>query len=301
MYTGEPTLGQVMRRPLWILFLMLAIAVAGAFAWLGQWQMDHAIRIDADRVVDTETPRPLTELTGLSQGVTEDAAGMVVTVDGAFVPGDTSVVEQRVNGGEIGAWVVGNFATEYEARDAQLAVAIGWAPSAAEAEAARELLAEDPAFGEPRTLEGRYTPAEGPEIPGAEQDPQLMLTMMPAQLANVWQQVDGPVYAGFLVQHPDEEIGSEPAFAALGLEAIDSVPPEPPERVNWLNVFYAVEWVVFAGFAVFLWYRLARDAWEKEHELKLQAEAEAEAETGIEGGGAADPEARAATDPHAAS
>ena len=37
-------------------------------------------------------------------------------------------------------------------------------------------------------------------------------------------------------------------------------------ELNWLNVFYAVEWVVFAGFAVFLWYRLVRDAVERERD-----------------------------------
>jgi hypothetical protein len=38
-----------------------------------------------------------------------------------------------------------------------------------------------------------------------------------------------------------------------------------------LNIFYAIEWVVFAGFAVFLWYRLVRDAWEREEELREEA------------------------------
>jgi hypothetical protein len=33
---------------------------------------------------------------------------------------------------------------------------------------------------------------------------------------------------------------------------------------NLLNIFYAIEWVLFAGFAVFLWYRLVKDAWEAE-------------------------------------
>ena len=36
--------------------------------------------------------------------------------------------------------------------------------------------------------------------------------------------------------------------------------------MNWLNIFYAAEWAVFAGFAFYLWYRLAKDAWEKEVE-----------------------------------
>ncbi|KZX22122.1 hypothetical protein [Rathayibacter tanaceti] len=42
--------------------------------------------------------------------------------------------------------------------------------------------------------------------------------------------------------------------------------------LNWLNVFYAIEWVVFAGFALYLWFRLVRDAWEREAEEALDAE-----------------------------
>ncbi len=36
--------------------------------------------------------------------------------------------------------------------------------------------------------------------------------------------------------------------------------------LNLLNVFYAVEWVLFAGFAIYLWYRLVRDAVERAEE-----------------------------------
>jgi hypothetical protein len=51
-----------------------------------------------------------------------------------------------------------------------------------------------------------------------------------------------------------------------GLVAIDSPAPTEGSSVNWLNIFYAVEWAIFAGFAFYMWYRLARDAWEKEVE-----------------------------------
>ena len=51
-----------------------------------------------------------------------------------------------------------------------------------------------------------------------------------------------------------------------GLDAISSPPPEQTSELNWLNVFYAVEWVVFAGFAIYLWYRLVRDAVERERD-----------------------------------
>jgi membrane protein implicated in regulation of membrane protease activity len=53
-----------------------------------------------------------------------------------------------------------------------------------------------------------------------------------------------------------------------GLVAIDSPPPIQQQTVNWLNIFYAAEWAIFAGFAVFFWYRLVKDAKEKEDELR---------------------------------
>ncbi|QYM75512.1 hypothetical protein [Leucobacter luti] len=111
-YLGEPTLGQVMRRPIWILALLCAFIVAGAFAWLGQWQMGIAVRSGDQVTVDTETPRTLAEVSDLAKGVTEDAAGVVVNVSGEFVPGDTRVVAPRDNAGKTGAWVVGHLITD---------------------------------------------------------------------------------------------------------------------------------------------------------------------------------------------
>jgi hypothetical protein len=66
------------------------------------------------------------------------------------------------------------------------------------------------------------------------------------------------VYASYVVQRgaPD------------GLTQIDSPPPIAQTELNWLNIFYAAEWIIFAGFAVFLWYRLVKDAKQREDELR---------------------------------
>lgn len=112
-------------------------------------------------------------------------------------------------------------------------------------------------------------PAEGPSVPDPAQDPSLITAMVPAYLVNLWSGFEGQAFPGYLVLHPSGE--SAELLDAVALDEIDSVAPEPPEAVSWLNIFYAVEWVVFAGFAIFLWYRLVRDSWEKEHELKLLA------------------------------
>lgn len=270
-YLGDPTLGRVMRRPQWILALLLALLVAAVFAWLGRWQLDTAISDRAGQTVDTETARPLASVSEPATGVTDEAGGVVVELGGAYAPGDFVVVSPRDNGGETGAWVVGHLVADGtdSAAGASLAVAVGWAPTAEKAETAIAALDAHPELlAEQRPVTGRLMPTEAAAMPDADADPQSVGTMVPAQVANLWAEVDGPVYAGYLVLH-DGDAGADALLAAAGLDAIDSMPPEPAERVNWLNVFYAIEWVVFAGFAVFLWYRLARDAWEREHEMQL--------------------------------
>ena len=263
--TSAPTLGQVMRRPRWIGALLLALLVGGGFAGLAQWQMGHAVKINSDSAIDSETPIVIDELNRPGTPVNDTAAGRMVTVSGTFVPGDFKVVENRVNDGKTGAWVVGHLVTDASPA-AHLSVAIGWAPDTKAAEHA--LMQIDAAEQAPVDLEGRYMPAEGPVVPKPDQDPWVLRTMMPAQLANLWAEFDGPVFAGFLVSHTPEG----------GLTEINSVPPLPEETVNWLNLFYALEWVVFAGFALFFWYRITRDAWEKElDQLAIDAAAESTA------------------------
>ncbi|KAM9861482.1 SURF1 family cytochrome oxidase biogenesis protein [Leucobacter sp. BZR 635] len=280
-YLGEPTLGQVMRRPQWIAALLLAMVIAAVFAWLGQWQMGNAIRDNVDELSATETVRPIDDLTEPIAGIPEIAAGAVVSVSGTFVSEDFSVVSERMNQGpdesaerSKGAWVVGHL-VRTDQDEASLAVAVGWAPSVSEAKKAAQHLSTLPEGK--LALEGRYLPAEAPEIPRPDIDPHSTRTMVPAYLANTWNEAPtGPIYGGYLVLH---DALDAPELADANLVAIDSVAPSAPEKVSWLNVFYGIEWAVFAAVALFLWYRLARDAWEKEHEIMiLTAESEAEAE-----------------------
>lgn len=270
-YDGDPTLGAVMRMPKWIGALLLALLVAGGFAWLGQWQLSHAVTLNNESAVDDATVRPLSEVTAPGEPVTDESAGYVFTATGMFVAGDFMVVEQRRNGEKEGAWVVGHFSVP-GSPPGGLAVAVGWAPDFASATFSLQTIEQQLADKE-LTIEGRYMPGDAPVVPGPDTDSSVLLSMAPSQLVNLWQPFDGGSYAGFLVLHGSEQ-PIKTALSVAGLEAIDSVPPLPVGAINWLNLFYAVEWVVFAGFAIFFWYRLVRDDWEKIHELKLLAMAE---------------------------
>ena len=70
------------------------------------------------------------------------------------------------------------------------------------------------------------------------------------------------------------------AEAFGGLQEIHSPAPAELSPINWLNIFYAIEWVAFMLFAFYLWYRLVKDAVEREVEAIEDAQAAAEAGPG---------------------
>jgi surfeit locus 1 family protein len=254
----------MMLRPRWVLALVFALAVAAAFALLGQWQFERAIASGEVVHRDTETVMPLEAVARPGGPVPDAATGQQVTVRGHFVPGQEQLIAGRLNRGTQGYWVVSRFVTAGES--ASIPVARGWVADKSDAETVVKDLATDAGTGDPAaTVTGRFLPSEAPVVPPEFSDPHAMTTVSVAALINLWPDfTDQTVYAGYIVD----------SVAPAGLAAIDSPVPEEGVALNWLNVFYALEWAVFAGFAVFLWYRLVRDAVEREEEeAVLQAAA----------------------------
>jgi surfeit locus 1 family protein len=136
-----------------------------------------------------------------------------------------------------------------------MGVAIGWAADRETADAAVEQL-ESAADGSEVEVGGRIISDEGPSVP-PRSEPDRMDRMSTAALLSRWHDIDRlDVYRPYLAS----------ITATAGLADISSPAPEEQSPVNWLNIFYAVEWAIFAGFAFYLWYRLAKDAWEREVE-----------------------------------
>ena len=264
-----PTLREVLLRPWWLGMLALALVIAGVFAWLGQWQLGSAIDTDPPPPGMNEQVRPLAEVTAPGEYLAEPLVGQMVEASGHWVPGDFLIVASRFNDGDEGYWVTGQLrldaATTGTDQPTSLAVAVGWTPTLAAAEAAVDEL-DAAATADPDAtvaLTGRLISDEGPGLPPAGAAPQTMTRMSPAALLAQWHDIDGlDVYRAYLTSA--EPLG--------GLEQIHSPAPDEGSTVNWLNIFYAAEWAVFAGFAFYMWYRLGRDAWEKEVEA-LEEEA----------------------------
>jgi cytochrome oxidase assembly protein ShyY1 len=244
----------VARRPRWIAALVLALGIAAGFAALGQWQVGRAVQTGTVVVIPDEKVTPLSQVATPQKEVTDRAAGQIVSVVGRRVAGDTYVVSDRVNFGVTGYWVIGHVVAK---NGASVAVALGWTKSKAAADAAAARLSAGAPTG---TVVGRYQPTEPPDQDDFEHNVVSVVSI--PWLINEWKTVTPTVYGGYIVDN----------VAPAGLTKIQSVKPVNDVTLNWLNVFYAVEWTLFAGFAIYLWYRLVKDAWEREQEDLLASE-----------------------------
>lgn len=249
-----PQLGfwDVARRPQWIWTLVACVAVAGIFGVLANWQTARAIEQGQGDDRDTETPVTLESVHEPGAILTTEAGGRIVTVTAALQPDDFLVLEGRQQEGEHGCWIAGRaIVTEGTYTGASLAIAAEFLPDCVGVDA--EIAALEDAAGEPTELVGRYMPSEAPQQVDFEEG---QMSMSIAWLINVWQDYEPPVFSGYLILH-------DPANPGQSL-SIHSVPPWQQTQMNWLNVFYAIEWVAFAGFAIYLWFRLVQDARERE-------------------------------------
>lgn len=249
-----PTLREVMLRPWWLGMLGVALVVASVFAWFGQWQLGSAIDPAPPEPGQTELVRPLADVVQPGAYLPEPIVGQRVDASGSFVPGDFRVVSSRFDDGIEGFWVVGQFRLSVD-EPVSVAVAVGWTDDRDEADDVAAALDDDA----PSDIDvtGRLIADEGVELPAHGADPLELSRVSSAALLSEWSDIAGlDVYRGYIT--------SAQPFGTLA--AIHSPAPDERSSVNWLNIFYAVEWAIFAGFAFYMWYRLAKDAWEKELE-----------------------------------
>lgn len=232
---------QVARRPKWIGALVFALIVAGVFAWLGQWQLARSFEQATVIERDTENPVDLLSVATAQSIITSDASGRLVSVECAFVPGDQVWVTNRTLPEGSGDWLIEHCRLD---SGESLAVAVGWVQDSS-------MVSAPPSATIRQTLTGRYVPTESPQSSDFEAGERSTISV--AELINLWAD-PGPVFGGYLVwnQAPD------------GFQPIVTQPPSSERQLNWLNIFYAAEWAIFAVFALYLWYRLVRDEWEKE-------------------------------------
>ncbi|HEV7168611.1 MAG TPA: SURF1 family protein [Micrococcaceae bacterium] len=255
-------------KPRWIAALILALAVSGVFVLLSQWQFSRSTQTDTPQPVVTESVKPLVSVMKPGEPMHSSAEDQLITATGHFDPARQVIVQGRLQDGTSGFWVVTAFVVDdapvlkgaATSPATVIPVARGWLSDSAQAAA--------PPSGQ-LTLEGRLIPSEAPDpkpnVPAGQ-----VAALSTAQLINVWQVSS---YPAFVIANKELANGTDVGAAAVAgpLRHITVTAKDQGDQINWLNIFYAVEWVVFAGFAVFLWWRLVADDVRRQQEALVEA------------------------------
>ncbi len=231
-----PTFFRVATRPKWIGALLLSLTVAAVFAALGQWQLDRTFTKDSPKTNISGTSIPL-----VSKKLMLDTKHVYI-------------VDNRLQNDTRGFWLVAN-ATDEKLTSTTLA--LGWVEKLESAEHLRTELMKSMQAQAFLPVSGYPLPAEAPERADAGR-PYLLHTVSLAQLVNLYapdrQLVSAPEYLALAAKPGQTKFG----VASAELKPIE-VTYREPEKVNWLSAFYFLEWTLFAGFAIFLWWRLVKD------------------------------------------
>ncbi|MDR7157579.1 SURF1 family protein [Arthrobacter sp. BE255] len=253
-------------KPRWIAGLVFAIAVSGVFVLLSQWQFGRSTQAEIPVNPATETAQSLTGTLQPGDFFHGSVADQMVTAAGTYDADKQVLISGRLHNGESGYWVVTAFAVNGApvlsgagaSPETWIPVARGWVADPADA--------AEPPSGTVE-LTGRLLPSEAP-LPQTAPGPGRATAVSVAELINYW---DVSSYPGFIAATAEVSAGTDLSAGATdgALKPLNIGPQPPAQKINWLNLFYSLEWVVFAGFALFIWWRLVKDDYRRTLEDEL--------------------------------
>ena len=256
-------------KPRWIAGFVFAIAISGVFVLLSQWQFGRSTQPEAPVNPATEQVQPLTGTLQPGEFFHGTDADQMVSARGTYDPGKQVLVPDRLHDGKPGYWVVSAFAVDgapaltgaAASPQTWIPVARGWVADPADAPAPPSGAVE---------LTGRLLPSEAP-LPKTAPQPGQASAVSVAELINYWEVSS---YPGFVAATAEVAGGADVSPAAVPGDLLPlEIGPQPPgQQINWLNLFYSLEWVVFAGFALFIWWRLVKDDYHRDLEEALDDE-----------------------------
>jgi surfeit locus 1 family protein len=228
-------------RPRFLGLLVLVLVVGAVFVQLGRWQLGVAegkAREDALTAARAQAPAELTTLLAPHSAFPGALSARAVTATGHYADGQLLVPGRRLGGAD-GFWVLTPFVVDRTG--ATLPVLRGFVTDAAGAGA--------PPSGT-LTVEGGLAPSESPDP--AAVGPGEIGSVDTSVLVNTW---PGELYNAFLFLEREDP--------ATGPQLAKVPTPLGDAGVNWRNAAYAVQWWVFAGFALWLWWRMVREEYRR--------------------------------------
>ena len=253
-------------KPRWIAGLVFALLLSGVFVLLSQWQFGRSTQSEVPVSPQIEETKALTTVLRPGTFFPGAVADQMVSATGSYDPAKQLLVEGRLKDGRKGYWIVSAFAVDgAPALRGAGASAKTWIP------VARAWVEEPGQAGPPPSgtieLTGRLLPSEAP-LPNVDAGAGRASAVSVAELINRWEISS---YPGFVAATAENSGGKAVALPAE-MKALN-IPAQPPaQQINWLNLFYSVEWVVFAGFALYIWWRLVADDHRRDLEEDLPDE-----------------------------
>lgn len=225
------------------LAMLVAVALAGA---LGLWQLDawHARRADAARDLTNKPPVALASVMTGDSPFPGRSLGRPVRFAGHWL-GENVYVADRYLHGRRGYWVVTPVLVD--GTRSAMPVVRGWTR-------ATDLAAPSGAVSVVGWLQA--TEGSGP----IDEDPHDdVIPMM--RIASLVEHVDADLYSGYVVA---KDVSGGSTGSTSGDGSLLPVTPASVPDVSLFtaarNLFYAIEWWIFGGFAVFIWVRWCRDS-----------------------------------------
>ena len=239
--------------PRFLALLGLVLVVGAAFVQLGRWQLgvaESAAHREAVERARAETPASLTTVLEPHSPFRDDLSSRPVTTTGRYAADGQLLVPDRRLDGVAGLWVLTPFVVD--GTGATLPVVRGFVTDPADAGA--------PPEGS-LTLAGGLAPGESPTratVPEGQ-----IGTVDLSVLVNTW---PGDLYNAFLFLESEDPAG--------GGAQLTKVPvPLGDTGVQWRNAAYAVQWWVFAAFALWVWVRMVREEAARGHRGEAPDEA----------------------------
>lgn len=248
---ARPTALATLTSPRMLALHGLGIVAVTIAVWAGIWQYGawQTGRELAVRDLADTAPVALDTVLGPDAAFPGDQVGRPVDVRGTWLPDGTVQVTGRSLDGVDGRWVVTPVAVCDGGEDCDDASAVlvvrGFAAAGSDV--------PPPPTG-PAELTGWLQPGEGRGLPDEDPTDDVLPEL---RIASAVQHVDRDLYGGYVIERVSGN-------AQRGLEPVTPAAlPKPDSFTSLRNLFYSAEWFVFAGFAVFLWWRWVRDELER--------------------------------------
>ncbi|MDQ2758594.1 MAG: SURF1 family protein [Actinomycetota bacterium] len=246
-----------MLRPRWLGLLVVLVGIVVSFTLLGLWQLSVA-RDDAAKQAVADAPRePVVDLKALlapHSGFPAVASNRRVSAVGHYDPSGQVLVPDRRLDGATGSWVVTPLVVDETG--ARLPVVRGFVTTTT---------APAPTTAGQVTVVGSAAPGESPDPTTPSLPAGQLGSVDLGRLVNLW---PGDIYNAFVfaISETPDASAAVAAGGSASVGSIERIPPPPaPSGLTLRNAAYALQWWVFALFAVYMYVRMVRE----DHQQRL--------------------------------